>query len=208
MRLSNYCVGELSTADAEVLIRLARKSTRVLEYGSGGSTLIWSQFCPPGTMIYSGESKEEWRDRTSDMLYRCSSSQPKHVKFFDFAKALVPAEVGDYSWFDLIFLDCEGENRSPKNRIEIAQKVWPLLMPGGVMAMHDAIWPIGGDFVRWASYRHNEIKSLEFESAVVMLTKCVERPVGGDIDAYEQAKPWERGHEPLPAGWPKKRLAR
>lgn len=190
MRCTAYCVGELCVPDVQVLTGLARRSHRVLEFGAGGSTTIWAQFCPPGASIVSVEAVSDWHIRTREMLERLGARPVKEV-LFDVWRESIPQR----SWFDLIFIDHHGD------RIAVAEDTWDLLMPGGVMAFHDCHWPLGKQVLEWCGKHWLEVGDIHCESAVTAITKCVERVIGR-TDLFEERAPWESGHAQLPTEWP------
>ena len=99
--------------------------------------------------------------------------------------------------FDLVFID------GGTDRIEVASETWDLLMPGGCMAWHDTHREVDGARVfHFLAKHHLEVSAVRCESAVTIATKCVERNIG-DVDEFEKRQPWESGHAPLPADWPR-----
>ena len=191
MRATAYCVGELCVPDIHVLTQLARRSHRVLEFGAGGSTTLWAQFCPPSAEIVSVEAVPAWHAKTKDMITRLGCDRP--ITYLDFA--LWRSAVRPRAWFDLIFVDHHAD------RIAVAEEAWDLLMPGGIMAFHDTHWPLGRQVLEWAGRHYLEVGDIHCESAVTAVTKCVERCIGR-TDTFEERKPWESGHAPLPEDWP------
>jgi protein-L-isoaspartate O-methyltransferase len=197
MRVTSYCVGELCAPDVQVLVNLARKSHRVLEFGAGGSTTLWAQFCPPDAEITSVELKPDWHERVRGMLARLGVSRSvRQIGLKDWQD-----EIPRGAWFDLIFIDHGGD------RIATGEEAWPYLMPGGIMAFHDTHWPLGRQVLEFFSRRWLEVGSIQCESAVTACTKCVERIIGA-TDVFESRKPWESGHAPLPEDWPPARRSK
>lgn len=195
MKATAYCVGELSALDVGVLINLARQSHRVLEFGAGGSTTIWAQFCPPVSEVVSVETAPEWTHRTMDMLAKLDcASEVGFLLIDDWREHVRPR-----SWYDLIFIDGASE------RIGVSEATWPLLMPGGKMVWHDTHGPpLGAMVFEWMAKHNLEIGDVHCESALTIATKCVERNIG-DVRAFERRELWESGHAPLPADWPVRR---
>jgi precorrin-6B methylase 2 len=200
---SAYCVGELPDYDVSTLVELARASHRVLEFGCGGSTTIWSQFCPPGSQIVSVEHVEEWRERTSHMCRRLGSRlDPKIIAYRGWREYLP-----ELSWFDLVFVDSgtwDGMD-SEALRIQLAEKAWPLLMPHGRMVFHDTHRPqyIAKVF-EFLAPRALEVDGVRSVNAITIATKGVMRRIV-NTEAFEGREPWESGHGPLPIGWPRRR---
>ena len=189
--------------DIHVLCGLARRSHHVLEFGAGGSTTIWAQFCPPGAEIMSVEAVPEWHQRTTEMLHRLGvpSGRVRQIPFDGGGKG--PGWKGHVTagaWFDLIFIDHHAD------RIAVAEESWDLLMPGGIMAWHDCHWPVWGKKVlEFLATKWLEVSDVHSESAVTYATKCVERCIK-NTDAFEERAAWESGHAPLPAEWPPARI--
>jgi Methyltransferase domain len=195
MKCTDFCVGELSALDVGVLAGLARQSHRVLEFGAGGSTTVWAQFCPPRASITCVETNMEWTNRTIEMLQRLEARADVAFLSFDAWREKFTA----HHWFDLIFIDGASE------RIGVSEASWPMLMPGGKMVWHDTHGPPLGEMVFQFMGKHNlEVSDVHCESALTICTKCVERNIG-DVRAFENRELWMSGHAPLPAEWPPRR---
>lgn len=195
MRVTNYCVGELSALDTAVLIRLAKQSTRILEFGVGGSSTLWSQFCPPHAQITCVESNPQWIEKTREMCKKLGGPVPVFVTADHWRDKLPPQP-----WYDLIFID----DLKMEDRIPLAEKTWSLLMPEGQMAWHDTHGSFGADVFRFLAPRHLEVGAVRRESAITIATKSVETLIG-NTDAFEGRAPWESGHAALPSDWPRPR---
>ena len=195
MRVTDYCVGELSALDVAALIKLAKGARRILEFGVGGSTTIWSQFAHDAK-ITCVETNPEWVDKTRDMCCRLYCPAPTFLPFDGWR-----GHIGNRPWFDLVFID----SISIPQRIEIAKETWDLVMPEGKMVWHDTHQTgFGEDVFHFLAPRHLEVGKVERESAVTIVTKCVETLIGS-TDGFEGRQGWESGHAPLPADWPRKR---
>jgi hypothetical protein len=190
MRFWNYVVGQLATCDVETLIGLARVHSRVLEFGAGGSTTIWSQFCPPQSQIWCVEDVPEWRRRGEELVARCTGQAVTFV-----TSSALPGD-----WIDLAFIDGSGD------RIVDAGKVWPILMPGGIMAWHDTHRPLGGDVFRFLAERHLEVGRVECHPHLYLATKAVHRTpdLDGSMDHSRWRREWQIGNEPPPNDWPRR----
>jgi predicted O-methyltransferase YrrM len=214
---SSFCVGELPDLDVSTLVDLARVSHRVLEFGCGGSTTIWAQFCPPDARIVSVEHVEAWRKHTSDMCRRLGAHlDPKIIPYT--GRPLLPTAMTAVSplpdawreylpelpWFDLVFVDSGTWETDDHEglRIQLAEKAWPLLMPGGQIVFHDTHRP---DYIakvfHFLAPRALEVAAVRSVNAITIATKGVLRRIG-NTEAFEGRMPWESGHGPLPAGWP------
>lgn len=124
----NY-IGDLSREDAQVLARLARESSRILEFGVGGSTQIFAQAVPAHARIVSLETEALWISKTEAVLE--ALGRRGLVEFRRYAnwastQASGPAE------YDLVFDDGVADLR-----LEFAQKAWGSLKIGGALLFHD-----------------------------------------------------------------------
>lgn len=108
-------IGDLSIKDAEVLEAWARRSSRVLEFGAGGSTQIFDQ-C--GCAVVSVETSEEWVARTQKRV-------SQNVQFVDY-------QTDFEGLFDIVFVDGVDDLRR-----DFALKTWRFVKTGGVMIFHD-----------------------------------------------------------------------
>jgi precorrin-6B methylase 2 len=181
-------VGDLSTADAEVLHSLGSNSDRILEFGVGGSTQIFAQ-CHPDTLV-SVETDPAWIERTKANLARIEGNYTP--------PSFVPYDLFTGGTFDLIFVD-----GVPDKRLDFAIKTWPTLRVGGRMVFHDtrrfeyfreAAWVAQSFF--------NEIRRMEINAGNSNLT-IIEK---GPVLSYEnwnltEGKPmWAYGKDEIPEG--------
>lgn len=122
-------VGDLSREDAQLLARLARESSRILEFGVGGSTQIFAQAAPAHARIVSLETEALWISKTEAVLEALGRrSMVEFRRYANWAGAIStgPAE------YDLIFDDGIADLR-----LEFARKAWPCLKIGGALLFHD-----------------------------------------------------------------------
>jgi predicted O-methyltransferase YrrM len=115
-------VGKLSLEDADLLAEYGSKSASILEFGVGGSTLIFSQVSP--NPIISVEEDDDWLALTKKRLDFLGTSEK--VKLFKYGDPYKVPEV------DLIFVD--GLRTS---RLGFAEKYWDKLKVGGYLMFHD-----------------------------------------------------------------------
>ena len=120
-------IGDLSRADISVLHRFGNKSKRILEFGAGGSTHIFSQ-CVAPEHIVSVETAQEWIDITQRRM--ATLENPKPVHFIDYNIHALQDTHGS-NW-DLIFIDGMDNLRHHS-----AHRTWADLNIGGVMMFHD-----------------------------------------------------------------------
>lgn len=117
-------IGDLSIQDVDVLIKYAKKSKSLLEFGVGGSTQIISQ-CSLSNLV-SIETDPSWIEITRKRLHKLKTESRVHFYTYDEANSVLNAN------FDFIFVD--GVDNL---RLEFAYNTWKLLNIGGVMLFHD-----------------------------------------------------------------------
>lgn len=125
-------IGDLSHADAALLEEYARGATRILEFGSGGSTQVFAQAAPQGARIVSVDTEQEWIDKTRAHLANIPGASAVEFWVYDGWREAAGAER-----FDLVFVD----GFSPL-RGEFAAAAWGYLEVGGHLLVHDTRWPI------------------------------------------------------------------
>lgn len=121
----NY-IGVISREDAELLKSLAEEADRILEFGAGASTQVFSAYCKGA--IDCVETVHEWVDKTTRNLEVLQIG--RNVRFLcprPFGRVF--SEIGAY---DLIFVDGADELRQ-----SFALCSWVHLRAGGTMAFHD-----------------------------------------------------------------------
>jgi len=114
-------IGDLSLQDADLLAHYGKLSKNILEFGSGGSTHIFSQ-CGAKSIL-SVETDSYWIEATKLKLTQINNHTP--VEF-------LPYTTNFNSNFDLIFVDGIDNLRR-----EFAIETWKYLTIGGVMIFHD-----------------------------------------------------------------------
>lgn len=115
-------IGDLSLEDADIIAGHARRSQKILEFGSGGSTQIFAQ-CG-AQLITSIETDPEWINRTQSKLNQLPQASP--VEFQSYTTQFL-------HMYDLIFVDGIYQLRE-----EFAQAAWlHLNHNNGVMIFHD-----------------------------------------------------------------------
>lgn len=114
-------IGDVSRADATLLRDLARRSSRILEFGCGASTQIFSAYGRGS--VESVDTSDEWIEKTRGNLSKLGLVAARFHRFDEFVA------LGSY---DLIFVDGLNELRLP-----FALTVWPHLATGGRMCLHD-----------------------------------------------------------------------
>ena len=121
-------VGALSLEDADVLANMSKDKTKILEFGPGGSTMIFSQCINREGSVVSVETKPIWVEELKNRLDLIEEkSRVDLVLYNDFFQQKIADET-----FDLIFVDGERTLRE-----QFALKTWKLLKNDGAMVFHD-----------------------------------------------------------------------
>jgi hypothetical protein len=140
--------GDLSLQDAGVLFHYANSSTDILEFGSGGSTQLFSQ--STAKTIISVETDSQWITLTESRIQQLDKTP---VSF-------IPYTTKFNSEFDLIFVDGIDYLRR-----EFAIETWKYLRVGGIMIFHDT--RRFGDFQNcaWVAQLYfNEISKIDINT--------------------------------------------
>ena len=171
-------VGDLSDADAAVLARYARRATRILEFGVGGSTQIFAQLAPNVTSI---DTSQEWIKITRARVSKLGASN--RVTFASYNAW----SRGDHDQrYDLVFVDGD-----PSLRGKFILRAWPLLCTGGIVLAHDTrkIRYIEDVLIPLLSRFHNEIQ-------VVRLNVKASRKQSSNITTIRKKadEPYENWH--------------
>ena len=114
-------IGDLSLEDADILSLYGKRAKRILEFGCGGSTQIFSQ-CKPDRLV-SIETNQEWIEVTKRRVQKLGGTEPE-FRPYDF----IPLT----EQFDLIFVD-----GIDLLRRGFALGTWKTLSVGGAMIFHD-----------------------------------------------------------------------
>lgn len=114
-------IGDLSKEDALLLQQFGEASSKILEFGAGGSTQIFAQ-CKPDVLI-SVETAPQWVEKTKNNIKRYKNvTEPVFVGYGSHP----------HHSYDLIFVDGVWDLREG-----FAKSTWPLLADNGVMIFHD-----------------------------------------------------------------------
>lgn len=119
-------IGGLSLEDADVLAEYGRKCPDVLEYGAGGSTLIFAQ---TSKNVLSIEGDQRWIDgvqRRLDMV----QNETCPVEFVHYNDRKLICDANEK--VDLVFIDGVFSKR-----LQVALECWSLVKPGGYLMFHD-----------------------------------------------------------------------
>jgi predicted O-methyltransferase YrrM len=121
-------VGALSLEDADVLANMSKDKTKILEFGPGGSTMIFSQCINREGSVVSVETRPAWIPEIQSRLDLIEEkSSVDLVLYDDFFQSNIEQET-----YDLIFVDGERTLREA-----FASKTWKLLKSDGQMVFHD-----------------------------------------------------------------------
>lgn len=144
-------VGHLSREDAGMLSALS-VSCSVVEFGAGGSTMIFAQ---NADHVLTIDTKNEWLLKTGERLDRLDvSAKCKMINLDDFSSVIT--EVGSSGEYDIAFIDGERDKR-----LEVAHMLWPMLCDYGMMLWHDTLRPQDAkDVYDFATEHHLEVRSI------------------------------------------------
>ena len=121
-------VGALSLEDADVLAKFGKESTSILEFGVGGSTMIFAQTLINKGSVISLDTSTLWITEVKKRMSLIGKHAPVEFHLIEDIPLLKASGCN----FDLIFIDGRGVQR-----LEIALSTWEMLTPNGVMLFHD-----------------------------------------------------------------------
>ena len=119
-------IGALSLEDADVLAKYGKECNSILEYGAGGSTIIFAQ---TSKNVISIEGDQRWIDavqRRIDMVG--GGTCPVEFVHYDGRKLIYDSNEK----VDLVFIDGVFGKR-----LQVALECWSLVKPGGYLMFHD-----------------------------------------------------------------------
>jgi precorrin-6B methylase 2 len=142
-------IGDLSLEDADLLALYGKRAKRILEFGCGGSTQIFSQ-CNPDRLV-SIETNQDWIEVTKRRVAKLGGTEPD-FRPYDF----IPMT----EQFDLIFVDGIDSLRR-----DFALGTWKMLAVGGSMIFHDTRRFQDFQNVAWVAQTYfNEILTINVNS--------------------------------------------
>ncbi len=181
-------VGALSLEDADVLANMSKDKIKILEFGPGGSTMIFSQCINREGSVVSVETKPIWVEELKNRLDLIEEkSRVDLVLYNDFFQQKIADET-----FDLIFVDGERTLRE-----QFALKTWNLLKNGGVMVFHDtkrkqyrkSLLPlIFNKFLEIENITLNIKASNGINSNISSLKKTLEIEPANDLQSIEEMR--------------------
>lgn len=120
-------VGDLSLQDADLLAMYGRKATRVLEHGSGGSTMILAQ---TAQQVISLEDNVSWNDVITQRLRNLNLDHKVTVLGHQLSTFI---NLIKEHKFDLVFVD-----GAAKDRVAFIQGTWNSITDGSYILIHDS----------------------------------------------------------------------
>ncbi len=121
-------VGGLSLEDADVLAKFGRGSNSILEFGVGGSTMIFAQTLINNGRVISLDTSTIWITEVKKRMSLIGKHAPVEFHLIED----IPLLKASGCKFNLIFIDGRWIQR-----LEIALSTWEMLSPSGIMLFHD-----------------------------------------------------------------------
>lgn len=188
-------IGDISSADAEVLKEAAETHDKILEFGCGASTQVLAKY-GRGTKLVSIDTDEGWINKTSENLDIFGTK--KNVEFHEYytfmGSILGYAENASYQF---IF-----DDGADSLRRAFAINTWPFLSLGGIMALHDTRRE--HDFrnvLEILAHWQPEIGRVVFNVAGsnITLIEKVEPKYYDNWQITEKKEPWILGYGEIPS---------
>ncbi len=188
-------IADLSAADAVVLVQCARNQTKILEYGVGGSTLLFAQVMQPGGRLVSLDTELSWIHFTEKKL---ADLGDRVVASPIFGRIDSPCGM---TQADFIFVDGHDDHRRSFGLL-----AWPLLKLGGMIAFHDTrrLRDVQNVNALIEEY-FEEVGDVRYNTASSNITLIYKRHVQATYENWndvEKKEPWMYGLAEPPAGWP------
>jgi predicted O-methyltransferase YrrM len=186
-------VGDLSKADARLLVDIAKSHQRILEFGVGGSTMLFAQAMAANGELACVDTDPSWIDRTMKKIADLGVSRPK----FFCGSAPEPHWIEKPSF---VFIDGADQYRR-----SFALAAWPMLVPGGSIGFHDTR-RLGDVENVQALIRANfeEVGIVVFnagESNITVVHKRTQSAYYENWHDVEGKKRWASGYEETPSNW-------
>jgi predicted O-methyltransferase YrrM len=188
-------IADLSKADARVLVSTARRCQRILEYGTGGSTLLFAQamVAADGRFV-SVDTDPTWIHVTQKKLVDLGDRIVVHPEFQQLNEPL------DFDDIELVFVDGHDDHRRG-----FAINAWPRLTLGGVMMFHDTrrlrdIQNVNAIVERY----FEEVSGLAVNTQGSNMTLVYKRVVPAIYENWNDVEgkpPWMCGLAEPPADW-------
>lgn len=185
-------IGDISKADAELLKQMAEDSCNILEFGCGASTQVIAASIDDQTSFLSIDTSQEWMDKTAQNLELLGiKGRNPFVEYNRFFNS-IQEYTAIHKSFDFIFDDgVDGL------RLDFANRIWPYLAVGGIIAFHDT--RRGHDFnnvLQFLGSHMDEVGPVYFNnegSNITLVGKKEPEPYSNwQID--EKKEPWQLGY--------------
>jgi predicted O-methyltransferase YrrM len=186
-------VGDLSKADARLLVAVASECSSILEFGVGGSTMLFAQAMRLGELVCV-DTDGGWIERTMQKIVALGAPRPK---FFC-------GHAPEAHWLsgpvDFVFID-----GADAYRRSFALAAWPYLKPGGSMGFHDtrrigdvenvqALIRVNFESVGASVFNVND-------SNITLVHKRLTVVPYENWHDVEGKQRWQSGYEEAPADW-------
>ena len=184
-------VGQLSKADVNLLSHYAKEYPKILEFGAGGSTMIFAQTTPK--KVLTMEPNPVWVARTLSNLSVLGADSSK----YEIVPYSLKSIEGEY---DLVFVDGTANERFP-----FALVAFKHLRVGGWILFHDT--RERGDlrnFLELAFAYRDEVGHIFMNADGSNISGIQRKPSepAYDWSVTEGQLPWQTGAEVPPANWP------
>jgi predicted O-methyltransferase YrrM len=186
-------IGLLSKQDAAVLEKYGKWAGKTLEFGMGGSTMIFAQ---SGTQLWSFESDSNWLNRTRTNL-ELLGANPAKYKLLPYSRT-IPGCEGEL--FDLAFVDGDADGRFP-----FAVEAFKRLKMGGWILFHDTRWkPDLRNMLDMMMVYQNEIDEVKLNMDHSNISGCRRKPAEPYYkwEDAEGKEPWMYNLGEIPDNWP------
>jgi predicted O-methyltransferase YrrM len=187
-------VGDLSKADARLLVAVASKCSSILEFGVGGSTMLFAQAMPLGGELVCVDTDGGWIERTVQKITTLGAPRPK------FFCGCAPEPHWVNGQVDFVFID-----GADAYRRSFALAAWSYLKPGGSMGFHDTRRIGDIDNVQ-ALIRANfeSVGASVFNANDSNITLIHKRMIAVPYENWhdvEGKQRWQSGYEEAPVDW-------
>lgn len=181
-------IGDLSEADAHILVRYAAGAHSILEFGVGGSTQLLAQAMPHDAAFLAVDTDPAWIARTERNLGKLGVRERCTFKTYEEWSA---SPLGVY---DLIFVDGIDHLRRP-----FALDTWTRLVTGGAMLFHDTRRP--GDVANALAVVQQyfpEVRDVHLNQHSSNITAIVKKTSETYVNwSHVEGKPgWRYGYDP------------
>lgn len=189
-------IGDISAADAQVLKNAAENYSSILEFGCGASTQVIAKYKKPDVEFISIDTSYEWIEKTKSNLDIFKTTNK--VDFYDYNDFMdiLSHDTWKNKRFTFVFNDGVDALRR-----DFAQRIWPYLAEGGILAFHDTKRP--HDFrnvLEILAHFQDEIMNVHFNVAGSNMT-CIQKKAPEPYDNWqitEHKEPFMLGYGEVP----------